>query len=57
MGGVRRFILFHHKRPPKEMGTEEMREFLTHLAVHDKVAASTDRTVRSVPGCFCIGRS
>jgi integron integrase len=41
MGWVRRFILFHHKRHPKEMGTEEIREFLTHLAVHDKVAAST----------------
>jgi Phage integrase, N-terminal SAM-like domain len=33
MGWVRRFILFHHKRHPKEMGTEEIREFLTHLAV------------------------
>ena len=33
MGWVHRFILFHHKRHPKEMGTEEMREFLTHPAV------------------------
>jgi hypothetical protein len=33
MGWVRRFILFHHKQHPKEMGTEEMRAFLTHLVV------------------------
>ena len=38
---VRRFILFHQKRHPKDMGAEEIRVFLTHLAVHDKVAAST----------------
>ncbi|MEE9148566.1 MAG: phage integrase N-terminal SAM-like domain-containing protein [Candidatus Tectomicrobia bacterium] len=38
---VRRFILFHHKRHPKDMGAEEIRAFLTHVAVHDKVAAST----------------
>jgi integron integrase len=37
----RRFILFHHKRHPKEMGAEEIRAFLTHLAVNKRVAAST----------------
>ena len=37
----RRFILFHHKRHPKEMGAEEIRAFLTHLAVNSRVAAST----------------
>ena len=41
VGWTRRFILFHHKRHPKEMGAEEIRAFLTHLAVHDRVAAST----------------
>ena len=30
---VRRFILFHNKRHPKEMGEEEISQFLTHLAV------------------------
>ena len=38
---VRRFILFHGKRHPKDMGTAEIRAFLTHLAATEKVAAST----------------
>jgi len=38
---VRRFILFHHKRHPTDMGAPEIRAFLTHLAVHGNVAAST----------------
>ena len=38
---VKRFILFHDKRHPKELGAPEIRAFLTHLAVHEQVAAST----------------
>jgi hypothetical protein len=38
---IRRFILFHHKRNPKDMGEEEVGEFLTHLAVNERVAAAT----------------
>jgi len=38
---IRRFILFHNKRHPKEMGEKEINEFLTHLAVKEKVSAST----------------
>src|SRR5919205_4572144 len=38
---VRRFILFHRKRHPYEMGADEIRQFLSHLAVEGKVAAST----------------
>jgi integron integrase len=41
VGWTRRFILFHHKRHPKEMGADEIRAFLTHLAMHGQVAAST----------------
>ena len=41
IGWVRRFILFHHKRHPTDMGAEEIRAFLIHLAVQGKVAAST----------------
>jgi integron integrase len=33
--------VFHEKRHPKDMGAPEIRAFLTHLAVHDHVAAST----------------
>ena len=36
---TRRFILFHDKRHPKEMGRAEIEAFLTHLAVHENVAA------------------
>jgi len=38
---VRRFILFHEVRHPKEMGEPEINAFLTHLAVREKVSAST----------------
>jgi len=38
---VYRFILFHNKRHPSEMGAEEIKQFLTHLAVECHVAAST----------------
>jgi len=38
---IKRFILFHGKRHPREMGREEVEAFLTHLAVGRNVAAST----------------
>jgi integron integrase len=38
---IRRFILFHGKRHPSELGENEISEFLTHLAVERSVAAST----------------
>jgi len=38
---IRRYILFHQKRHPNEMGEREITEFLTHLAVEKSVAAST----------------
>lgn len=38
---IRRFILFHQKRHPSEMGAPEVEAFLTHLAVNRNVAAST----------------
>ena len=37
----KRFILFHKKRHPNEMGAAEINAFLTHLAVVGQVAAST----------------
>ncbi|WP_428303218.1 phage integrase N-terminal SAM-like domain-containing protein [Immundisolibacter sp.] len=45
---VRRFILFHGKRHPREMGAGEVDAFLSHLAVDGKVAAATQnqRAVR-----------
>ena len=38
---VRRFILFHDKRHPQELGEPEVAAFLTHLANERNVAAST----------------
>ena len=34
---IRRFILFHNKRHPIEMGATEAEAFLAHLAVVDKL--------------------
>ena len=41
VGWIRRYILFHRKRHPQELGIAEMNAFLTHLAVDRKVSAST----------------
>ena len=38
---IRRFILFHGKRHPADMGEEEIAAFLSHLAIDGRVAAST----------------
>jgi len=38
---AKRFILFHNKRHPAEMGEKEIEDFLTHLVVVDNVSAST----------------
>lgn len=44
---IRRFILFHGKRHPIEMGKTEIEKFLTHLAVNRNVAASTQNQALS----------
>ncbi len=38
---IRRFILFHDKRHPLEMGAVEINQFLSHLATDGRVSAST----------------
>ena len=38
---VRRFILFHNKRHPQDMGKHEIEAYLTHLAVNRHVSPST----------------
>ncbi len=38
---IRRYVLHHDRRHPQEMGADEVRAFLSHLAVSDGVAAST----------------
>lgn len=41
VGWIKRFILFHNKRHPLEMGKREIEQYLTHLAVDKKVSPST----------------
>jgi integron integrase len=38
---ITRFILFHHKRHPRDMGATEVTAFLSDLAIRRNVAAST----------------
>lgn len=38
---IRRFILHHGKRHPRDMGAPVVEAFLTHLAVRENVAAAT----------------
>lgn len=41
VGWIKRYIYFHNKQHPKDLGRHEIEAFLTHLAVQRKVAAST----------------
>jgi len=44
---IRRYILFHKKRHPKDMGAEEIQAFIAHLATQRMVAASTQNQALS----------
>ena len=44
---VKRFIFYHHVRHPADMGEPEINAFLTHLAVKEKVSASTQNQALS----------
>jgi integron integrase len=44
---IKRFILFHKKRHPKEMGVDEVQEYITYLANERQVAASTQNQALS----------
>ena len=44
---IRRFILFHGKKHPAEMGAPQVEAFLSHLAVEGNVAASTQNQAKS----------
>jgi integron integrase len=41
VGWVKRFVEFHGRRHPREMGEPHVRAFLEHLAERDRVSAST----------------
>jgi integron integrase len=44
---IKRFILHHGKRHPKDMGAAEVEAFLTYLAVERHVSASTQNQAKS----------
>jgi hypothetical protein len=44
---IRRYIVFHSKRHPAEMGAVEVTQFLSSLAQQDHVAASTQNQALS----------
>ncbi|MFM6553817.1 MAG: site-specific integrase, partial [Dolichospermum sp.] len=37
---IKRYLLFHQEKHPREMGKEEIKSFLSHLAVDKNVAAA-----------------
>ena len=47
VGWIRRFILFHNKKHPKEMAETEIREFISDLAVNARISASTQTVALS----------
>lgn len=47
VGWIKRFILFHGKRHPREMGEGEITSFLSHLATKRRVSASTQNQALS----------
>ena len=47
VGWIKRYIQYHGKRHPKEMGAAEVEAFLTHLAVERQVSASTQNQAKS----------
>jgi len=38
---IRRYLTFHDRRHPRDLGAADLEQFLTHLAVERKVSAST----------------
>ena len=44
---IRRFILFHGKRHPRDMGEDDIRQFISHLAVERGITASTQTVALS----------
>ena len=47
VGWIKRYISFHNKRHPIEMGKIEIEQFLTFLAVEQKVSPATQNQVFS----------
>jgi site-specific recombinase XerD len=44
---IKRFIIFHNKRHPRDMGAEEVQAYITYLANERRMAASTQNQALS----------
>ena len=49
VGWIRRYILFHCRRHPRELGGTEVEAFLSHLASQRHVAAATQSQALAAP--------
>lgn len=47
IGWIKRFIFFHDKRHPKDLGVQDIEAFLTHLGVEVGVSASAQNLAKS----------
>lgn len=47
VGWIRRYVLFHHKQHPRDLGAADVEAFLPDLAVQQHVAASTQNQALS----------
>ena len=54
---IKRYIFFHQKRHPRELGAEHVSAFVIHLAVDGKVSASTQKQAVYAVSLFSTGRS
>lgn len=54
---IRRYILFHHKKHPRALGTQGIAPFVNHLAVDCNVAASTQSQALTPSYCCTATRS
>jgi Phage integrase, N-terminal SAM-like domain len=43
VGWIRRYIFYHNKKHPRDMGSLEVELYLTHLAVGEKVSTNTQK--------------
>ena len=41
LGWIKRYILFHNKKHPKEMGAEEIKSYINNLATNHHVSSAT----------------
>ena len=51
---TRRFIIFHGKRHPKDMGAVEVQASLTHLAVQRQVAPASQNQAKATPRLLVV---